>query len=58
MSQKIVNFGKAKCVWVTIKKDGILYHGREPYKTGRPAYKRVTLSLKKAIEAGTVPEAQ
>jgi len=58
MKQKIVNFGKAKCVWVTTRINGILYHSWEDYKTGRPPYKRVKSRLEQAIKSGSVPEAQ
>jgi len=58
MKQKIINFGKAKCAYVQIKRNGIVYTGRENYRRGRPAYRRIITNLEAAIQSGKIVDAQ
>ena len=58
MKQHIKDFGKAKCVFVQIKRNGIVYTGREDYRRGRPAYRRIITNLEAAIANNRVVDAQ
>ena len=58
MKQHIKDFGKAKCIFVQIKRNGIVYTGREDYRRGRPAYRRIIINLEAAIAQNRVVDAQ